>query len=171
MPTDPHGQAHTGTYGLFDDPDELAQTTAIEEANEIHRLEGQIRRQERSDRRLDHKREKAAKRAASGKAPKSKTSSLFSRVFGGGGKSSGSTHESARLLRNDDENEEVEKKARRPEYEIVRRPVTPEMVYHAQDVDTSVNSPWLSECGMVKVKSDDIDGFHIVSKKDIEKSG
>jgi hypothetical protein len=28
MPTDAHSQAHTGTYGLFDDPDEFAQATS-----------------------------------------------------------------------------------------------------------------------------------------------
>ncbi|KAG9195613.1 hypothetical protein G6011_00734 [Alternaria panax] len=167
MPTDPHGQAHTGTYGLFDDPDELAQTTAREEANEIHRLEGQIRRQERRDRRLGRKDEKAANRAASGREPKSKLSSLFGRFFGG--RSSGSSHEPARPLGSNDE-DEVGKKVGKPEYVIIRRPGTPKKVYHAEDVDTSVNSPWLSECGMVRVKSDDVGRYHIVSKTDIEKS-
>ncbi|KAL1795906.1 hypothetical protein ACET3X_006130 [Alternaria dauci] len=168
MPKDPHGQAHTGTYGLFDDPDELAQATAREESHEIHRLEGQIRRQKRRDRRLDRKDEKAAKRAAAGKESKSRISSLFGRFFGI--KDSESSHEPGRSLGSDDEDGDVKKSARKPEYIIVRRPVTPKRVYHAEDVDTSVNSLWLNECGMVKVKSDDVGGYHIVSKTEIEKS-
>jgi hypothetical protein len=167
MPKDPHGQAHTGTYGLFDDPDELAQTRAREEAHEIHRLEGQIRRQERRDRRLDRKEEKAAKRVASRKTPRSNLSSLFGRVFGG--KGSESTHKPAVPPGNDDEDETLEKKFSRPEYKIVRRSATPEPVYHAEDVDT-VDSSFLRECGMVKVKSDGVGGCHIMSKTEIEKS-
>jgi hypothetical protein len=177
MPKDPHGQAHTGTYGLYDDPDELAQTTAREEAHEIHCLQGQIRRQERRDRRLDRKEEKAAKRVAAGKAPKSKSkiASLLGRVFRGGRRSSSSIGGPAVPSRHgdsDDDNEEMKKveRVKRPGYRIVRRPVTPEQVYHAEDVD-AVDSPWLRECGMVKVKSEGAGGCHIVSKSDIEKSG
>jgi len=182
MPTDPHGQAHTGTYGLFDDPDETAQTTAREEAHEIHRLESQIRRQERRDRRLDRKEEKkAAKRAAAGKAaglkPQSKIVGLLGRVFGGRvpttviGGPAGSVE--GNKGGDDSEGEEGVKKVervKRPGYKIVRRPATPEQVYHAEDVDASVDSPWLRECGMVKVKSEGAGGCHIVSKTDIEKS-
>ena len=142
MPTDPHGQAHTGTYGLFDDPDELAQATAREEAHETHRLEGRIRRQERRDRRLDRKNEKAAKRVVCGRAPKSRISSLFGGIFRD--KSFESSHESVRPSGSDDEGEMVEKKVKKPQYMIVRRSVTPNQVYHAEDIDTSVNSPWLS---------------------------
>jgi hypothetical protein len=176
MPKDPQGQAHTGTYGLFDDPDELAQTTAREEAHEIHRLQGQIRRLERRDRRLDRKEEKAAKRVAAGKAPKykSKISSFLGRVFGSGRRSSssiGGPDVPSRHGDSDEDNEEMKKveRVKRPGYRIVRRPVTPEQVYHAEDVD-AVDSPWLRECGMVKVKSEGAGGCHIVSKTDIEKS-
>ena len=184
MPTDPHGQAHTGTYGLFDDPDEIAQTTAREEAHEIHRLEGQIRRQERRDRRLDRKEEKkAAKRTAAGKAagskPQSKIIGLLGRVFGGripattvgGSAVSGGVGDDGGGDGCDGE-EGVKKveRVKRPGYKIVRRPVTPDQVYHAEDVDASVDSPWLRECGMVRVKSEGKGGCHIVSKTDIEKS-
>jgi hypothetical protein len=168
MPTDPHGQAHTGTYGLFDDPDELAQATSREEAHEIQRLEGQIRRQKRRDRRLDRKDEKVAKRAAAGKESKSRISSLFGKFFGV--KTTESIHEPAQPVDSDDEDRQVKTSSGKPEYVIVRRSVTPKKVYHVEDVDTSVNSLWLSECGMVKVKSDDVGGYHIVSKTDIEKS-
>jgi hypothetical protein len=177
MPKDPHGQAHTGTYGLFDDPDELAQTTAREEAHEIHRLQGQIRRLERRDRRLDRKEEKAAKRVAAGKAPKSKSkiSSLLGRVFGRGSTGSRNTVGFESTAYRDDDAEDKDdlrkkvERVKRPGYKIVRRPVTPEQVYHAEDVD-AVDSPWLRECGMVKVKSEGAGGCHIVSKSDIEKS-
>jgi len=181
MPTDPHGQAHTGTYGLFDDPDEIAQTTAREEAHEIHRLEGQIRRQERRDRRLDRKEEKkAAKRAAAGKAaglkPQSKIVGLLGRVFGGRispTKVGGSAVSGEGNAGGDGDGGEGVKKVervKRPGYIIVRRPATPDQVYHAEDVDASVDSPWLRECGMVRVKSEGKGGCHIVSKTDIEKS-
>jgi hypothetical protein len=168
MPTDAHSQAHTGTYGLFDDPDEFAQVTSREEAHEIQRLQGQIRRQKRRDRRLDRKDEKAAKRAAAGKESKSRITSLFGKFFGV--KSSESIHEPAQPVDSDDEDRQVNKSDGKPAYMIVRRSVTPKKVYHVEDVDTSVNSLWLSECGMVKVKSDDVGGYHIVSKTDIEKS-
>ena len=180
MPTDPHGQAHTGTYGLFDDPDEIAQTTAREEAHEIHRLEGQIRRQERRDRRLDRKKEKAAKRAAAGKAaklkPQSKIVGLLGRVFGGRippttiGGSAGSVEGNAGGNSDGAEGLKKVERVKRPGYNIVRRPATPDQVYHAEDVDASVDSPWLRECGMVRVKSEGKGGCHIVSKTDIEKS-
>jgi len=181
MPTDRHGQAHTGTYGLFDDPDEIAQTTAREEAHEIHRLEGQIRRQERRDRPLDRKEEKkAAKRVAAGKAaglkPQSEIVGLIGRVFGGNKTSSTiggpgvSVEGNAGGDRDGGEGVKKVERVKRPGYKIVRRPVTPDQVYHAEDVDASVDSPWLRECGMVQVKSEGAGGCHIVSKTDIEKS-
>lgn len=176
MPTDPHGQTHTGTYGLFDDPDELAQTTAREEAHEIHRLEGQIRRQERRDRRLDRKEEKAAKRTAAGKAAKSTSQSkivgLFGKVFGGNKTPSTVGGPAVSVGIGDGSYGEGVKKVeriKRPEYKIVRRPATPDQVYHAEAVD-AVDSPWLRECGMVKVNNEGAGGYHIVSKTDIEKS-
>ncbi|KAH6868745.1 hypothetical protein BKA58DRAFT_387523 [Alternaria rosae] len=179
MPTDPHGQAHTGTYGLFDDPDEFAQTTAREEAHEIHRLEGQIRRQERRDRRLDQKEEKAAKRTAAGKAAKSKSQSKIVGLFGkffGGNKTPSTVGGPAVSVRiggdgdgSDEEGVKEFERVKRPGYKIVRRPATPDQVYHAKDME-AVDSPWLRECGMVKVKSEGAGGCHIVSKTDIEKS-
>jgi hypothetical protein len=43
------------------------------------------------------------------------------------------------------------------EYVIVRRSETPEPVYTESDVD-SVDSPWLKECGVVRVWSKDPGG-------------
>jgi hypothetical protein len=51
----------------------------------------------------------------------------------------------------------------------VRKPPTPEPLYTAEDMDP-VESPWLRECGMVKVKSKDPGGCHIVPKSVIQKS-
>jgi hypothetical protein len=82
LPANPQSQLHTGTYGLFDDPDETARTTVLAEAHEIHHLEERIRRQERRDRRQDRKEAKAAQRVVSEKSPKSRLSSLLGKIFG-----------------------------------------------------------------------------------------
>jgi hypothetical protein len=55
------------------------------------------------------------------------------------------------------------------EYVVVRRPPTPELAYTADDIDPT-DSPWLRECGMVRVKSDDAGGCHIIPKSSIQKS-
>ena len=142
-------------------------------------MEGQIRRQERRDRHLDLKEEKAAKRAAAGKAQKSKSQSkivgLLGRVFEGRnppttiGGSAVSLEGNAGGDSDGEEGVKTVKRVKRPGYKIVRRPATPDQVYHAEDVE-AVDSPWLRECGMVKVKSEGAGGCHIVSKTDIEKS-
>jgi hypothetical protein len=50
---------------------------------------------------------------------------------------------------------------------VVRRPELREPVYTAQVVDV-IDSLWLRECGMVRVKSDDAGGCHIVPKSNIQ---
>jgi hypothetical protein len=177
MPKDPHGQTHTGTYGLFDDPDEIATTTAHAEKHELHQLEGVIRREERHDRHLDHKearadrrldrkREKAAKRVAAGKPPKSKIHTFLGKIFGG--TDVGDSDEAVRLVGEDGVKERKRRRGKRAEYAIVRKSKTLEPVYYAEDVDP-VDSPWLRECGMVKVQSKDSGGCHIVPKCSIQK--
>jgi len=110
--------------------------------------------------------------------PQSKIVGLLGRVFGGRMTPTNNIGGSAVSVEGNNgdgdggEGEEGVKKVervKRPGYKIVRRPATPEQVYHAEDVE-AVDSPWLRECGMVKVKSDGAGGCHIVSKTDIEKS-
>jgi hypothetical protein len=176
MPKDPSGQTHTGTYGLFDDPDEIATTTAHAENNELHQLEGVIRREERHDRHLDRKEErvdqrldrkaaKAAKRVAAGKPPKSRIHSFLGNVFGGRDDVADGD-EAVRLVAGDTRKER--RRGKRAEYTIVKKPKTPEPVYYADDV-IPIDSPWLRECGMVKVKSKDVAGCHIIPKISIQK--
>lgn len=57
---------------------------------------------------------------------------------------------------------------KKTECPIARTPSTPEPVYTTEDVD-SVDSPWLQECGMVRINSDDRGGCHIVPKESIQK--
>ncbi|KAF1835941.1 hypothetical protein BDW02DRAFT_617519 [Decorospora gaudefroyi] len=147
MPKPTPTQPHTGTYGLFDDPDETAQTTALAEAHELHRLEAVIRRQKRHDRYQQAKEAKAARRLASGKKERSRFFALFFGVFGGGG--SGYRRGTVNAA-----GPEVE-------YRIVRKVSLPEPVYGREDV-YGVDSLWLRECAMVKVWSKDPGGCHIV---------
>lgn len=147
MPRDPSGKVHTGSVGLFDDPDEIAAWEASAEAHEISRLEGQIRRRERKE-------EKAARRAATGKST-SRLPSFINRILG----------RETKFTPVEDDAKRFQKK----EYVIVRKPPTPDPVYTAEDVEP-VDSPWLRECGMVMVRSKDPGGCHIVPKSMIEKS-
>jgi hypothetical protein len=55
------------------------------------------------------------------------------------------------------------------QYVVVKKPAMSEPVYTAEDIDP-VDSPWLRECGMVRVKSDDGGGCHIVPKSCIRKN-
>jgi hypothetical protein len=47
MPTDHHGQTHSGAIGLFDDPDEHATSIERSERHERERLESAARRLDR----------------------------------------------------------------------------------------------------------------------------
>ena len=103
-------------------------------------------------------------------------SGLLGRVFGGRRKGDGGSLEAEEAVRRI----EVEKMERgawegnrsggraRVSYNIVRRPKTPDPVYQDKDVQP-VDSPWLRECGMVKVKSKNPGGCHIVSKTIIQR--
>lgn len=159
MPIDIHGQVHAGSLGLFDDDNEHRRAVDRAERREREYLEKVIRREERREDRIYRKDVKTAERVAAGKPAQS----WFSRIF----------HRN----RNDEpgENEnDVTKEGRIPvrergEYVIVRKPPTPEPVYTEDDMDP-VDSPWLNACGMVRVKSTDPGGCHIVPKSSIQKS-
>lgn len=170
MPTDPTGQPHTGNHGLFDDASETARTTALAERHEISRLEGQIRHQKRRDKRLKRKQEKETNtthQLPHFKRSESKLHVLLGKFFGDREhiRDDGSLGEEK-----EGEGGSTERKREGTvEYTIVRRPVAPDTIYRAEDVDP-VESLWLRECGMVKVKSGDPGGCHIVPKSVIEKS-
>lgn len=171
MPTDKHGVTHTGAIGLFDDEDEFQASIERAERHERERLETQIRRQERRDKRQERKEAQVTNKEPTGKARLLPPFSWLGKIFHKGGKprvDAASTASSAGAT--EDESEPPARGIRKTtEYVVVRRPSTPEIVYTAQDVD-AIDSPWLRECGMVRVKSDDVGGCHIVSKSSIQKS-
>jgi len=104
--------------------------------------------------------EKRALRVAQGKVAEG----WFGRIFGGGkcgakdtcggGGSSSSS--------GDGEEERGQGQKKIVEYKIVRRPTTLEADWKVEDVQV-VDSVWLQECGMVRVKSGNPGGCHIVS--------
>lgn len=159
MPTDLHGTPHTGNLGLFDDDSEQASALARAERHEHARLEGVIRRHERHQKRQFAKEAKAASRAAQRNSASKLPSPLawMGRLFGSSAKD-GSGGERM-----------PESKMEREEYVIVRREEKPEKVYTREDVDP-VESIWLRECGMVRVKSGDPGGCHIVPESGIRKN-
>ncbi|CAO2653610.1 Nn.00g030210.m01.CDS01 [Neocucurbitaria sp. VM-36] len=184
MPTDVHGQTHAGSFGLFDDDAEHNDAIARAERHEHERLEGLIRRQERREKRRFRKDEKVAGRsnAAHTKSKLPRSMSWLGKLFGGGGgrdlsleaataRSVAAATDSADEGRVEGENSRKGKLPERQmsEYVIVRKPETPEPVYTGEDVDAT-DSPWLRACGMVRVKSDDPGGCHIVPKSVIQKN-
>jgi hypothetical protein len=180
MPTDQHGITHAGALGLFDDEDENANTTAGAERHEVAALEKVIRRADRRTKRNLRKANKAVQQEAQGeqheahgKAELPRQVSWLHRLFSGS-KDSTSEAVPARPVDEkefDSDEQEIPKMSKKiqTEWTVVRRPVTPDAVYTAQDVDP-VNSPFLRECGMVRVVSDDAGGCHIVPKSTIQKS-
>jgi len=140
---------------LFDDPDEIEAA----ERRELKYHQAQILRLQRQDKSNRVRKEKAASRIAQGKSPEP----WYSRIFRRG--------EDQRTGALDDQKPDVSpRESTEYEYVIVRRPSTPEVIYTLNDVDP-VDSPWLAECGMVRVRSDDEGGCHIVPKSSIQTSG
>jgi hypothetical protein len=166
MPTDLHGVTHAGTIGLFDDPDETATARAHADRYEIKDKEKAIRRVLRKQRK-DEKREASHSPQRLNSKPKlSRPASWFGTLFGGS-KDVSPERTPSRLV---EKVKDRRKSSPMPQgWEVVRKPATPELVYTAQDVDP-VDSPWLRECGMVRVTSGDAGGCHIVPKSRIEKS-
>ncbi|CAA9960511.1 hypothetical protein PTMSG1_03913 [Pyrenophora teres f. maculata] len=183
MPRDPTGVPHTGTLGLFDDPDELAASTALATSHELHRLKGQIRRLERHDVSAARRqyREGSKERRKDGKKDKGKEG-WWCKIFNSSNKAarpnsslsksnlSSENMTTANTLRSnygpEDEEEYKNNKHKIIHYEIVRRPTTPEAEWKAEDVQ-SVDSIWLQECGMVRVKSGCPGGCRIVSERGV----
>tara|TARA_R110002003_G_scaffold105_3_gene8744 strand:- start:15825 stop:16346 length:522 start_codon:yes stop_codon:yes gene_type:complete len=171
MPTDQHGVTHAGALGLFDDVDENNAAAERSERHERECLETVIRREHRRAGRQHRKEAKAARREIRGRSIPSWPASWFGKVLHGG-KHSSHDSGSSKLdngASGDEEKDTVRGRIRlTTEYVVVPRPVTPDPVYTAEDIDP-VDSPWLRECGMVRVKSDDNGGCHIVPKSSIQK--
>jgi hypothetical protein len=155
MPTDTHGVTHAGSLGLFDDVDETFAAAARSERHERENLESAICRHER---RAGRQYRKAAKTPWH--------TSFFGKLFGGhkDHNTEQVSVEGGLVEVKDSSDEESDNDG----FEIVRRPEMPEKIYSAEDIDP-VNSPWLRECGMVRVRSDDAGGCHIVPKSRIGK--
>ncbi|KAF2818830.1 hypothetical protein CC86DRAFT_151206 [Ophiobolus disseminans] len=174
MPTDHHGVTHAGAIGLFDDDDENAATLASAERHEIAGLEKVIRCEERSTKRKLRKEDKAAQREVECKPNLPRPVSWLNRLFSASSSESSLTRLAEEESETDDEKKTTtttkkKKKRVKAEWTVVRRPVAPDAVYTAQDVDP-VDSPFLRECGMVRVVSDDAGGCHIVPKSTIQKN-
>jgi hypothetical protein len=172
MPTDKHGVTHAGTIGLFDD-EEQENYVSVErsERHEIEHLQSQIRRHDRREERKDRREQRAANRAAKGKSKLSWSISWMGKVFDGGKDLSPEPSPAKPVVGTSQggNNDPVKKIRVKTEWVVVRKPPTPEPVYTAGDIDP-VDSPWLRECGMVRVKSDDAGGCHIVPKSSIQKN-
>lgn len=174
MPTDAHGVTHAGTLGLFDDIDENAAAALRAERHERETLETAIRRHERRAGRQRRRDAQTAEREAAGKSKLPWHLSWFARLFGGGKDSSPDSRHTGAVDGILADGSGKGKARKEDEYEtsgfkVIRKPSTPEPVYTAEDVDP-VDSPWLRECGVVRVKSDDGGGCHIVPKSSIQKS-
>lgn len=141
MPKDPNRVNHRGAQGLFDDIDDVSHA-------EEHELQD-------ASRRAAAKEAKRAQRIARGKPAESKLSCLFAKVL-------------SKRDKKDDGFEHFEDG-------IVSESitVTPEIKvtvpetkgYRYRDWDTgAVESPWLRECGMIRVKSNEPGGCRIVAK-------
>jgi hypothetical protein len=152
---------HTGTIGLFDDDDEYDAVMKRNERHERQHLESVVRRQERHESRQQRKEAKAADGAAKGKPELSRPASWIARLFHRG--------KEPALQPKSTRNKDGDEISITTEYVVVRRPSTPEIVYTAGEIDP-VDSPWLRECGMVRVISDDAGGCHVVPKSRIQKN-
>lgn len=161
MPTDHHGMTHAGTISLFDNDDEYDAIMKRNEHYERQHLESVIRRHERREDRQQRKDAKAADRAGKGIPELPRAVSWMARLFRQG-------KEPVLELKGTKNKDGVEIPVA-IEYMVVRRPDSPEIVYTAEDI-APVGSPWLRECGMVRVISDDAGGCHIVPKSSIQKN-
>ena len=152
---------------LFRSPDDLFEVAALEKV---------IRRETRRSKRKLRKANKAAQKetnAEDGKAKLPRPVSWLHRLFSGSKDSTSKAVFAKPISEKEDDSDEA-KTAKMPtviaaEWTVVRRPSTPDAVYTAQDVDP-VDSPFLRECGMVRVVSDDAGGCHIVPKSTIQKN-
>ncbi|KAF2849740.1 hypothetical protein T440DRAFT_124964 [Plenodomus tracheiphilus IPT5] len=171
MPTNRHGMYHSGSLGLFDDPDEIEAAERRRDRHEIEHHQAQIRRMQRQDeqdKRQRLKEDNQAKRISQGKSPRP----WYSRMFGRSKEERGEAGLAGSGARGSEKVDESSAGGGKKEYEyvIVRRPSTPEVTYTEDDID-AVDSPWLEACSMVRVKSDDYGGCHIVPKSSIQSRG
>lgn len=170
MPTDVHGITHAGAIGLYDDDEENAASLARAERCEVKDLEKVIRRADRRSKRQERKDDKVAQRDTNNKAKLSQPASWFGHLLSGG-KDPSPKRTGAKPVHDKEGGSKTKIPiTSREEWMVVRRPEEPDAVYTVQDVD-SVDSPFLRECGMVRVVSDDAVGCHIVAKSRIEKNG
>jgi hypothetical protein len=171
MPTDQHGMTHAGAIGLFDDDDERDAVTERSERHERKRLDAKIRQRERRADRQERKETKATNQEAKGRPKPLRAPSWIENLFGRRKDLTPKPAAKRRVGNTDEDQSDQSDMSIRvtTEYVVVRRPPTPQPEYTADDIDPT-ESPWLRECGMVRVKSDDGGGYHIVPKNSIQKS-
>lgn len=172
MPTDVHGQIHAGSLGLFDDDSEYDVVTARAERRERERLESMIRRNVRREKRRLRKDQKIARQAAQKSAKLPRLVSWFLDLFGAKEAHSvaaAPSKPSGTYYRIEEEREGYSLGVPPmgiDDYVIVRRPESPGLIYTAEDIDP-VDSPWLMECGMVRVRSNEAGECHLVPRSAI----
>ncbi|KAF2034136.1 hypothetical protein EK21DRAFT_97628 [Setomelanomma holmii] len=173
MPTDQHGVTHAGSLGLFDDDIEIKAAADRSERHERDRLATLLRREERRAGRRHRREARSAEREAHRGSTSSWRGSWFGKTFGSRIHEDRGSEKKTLLGERgvDEENEPPPTGCIRisTEYTVVRGPVSPSPVYTAEDIDP-VDSPWLRECGMVRVKSEESGGCHIVPKSNIQKN-
>lgn len=171
MPKDILGQTHAGSLGLFDDASEYDVTTARAERRERGRLEGMVRRHVRRDKRQFRKEQKTAKRAAQKVTKIPRLVSWFLDLFGRKETNSVTAAPSTSAGTCSDKGKRERYRVGVPlmglgDFVIVRRPESAELIYTAEDVEP-LDSPWLMECGMVRVRSSETGECHVVPKRAI----
>ncbi|KAH7084328.1 hypothetical protein FB567DRAFT_593800 [Paraphoma chrysanthemicola] len=172
MPTDQHGVTHAGALGLYDDADETMAADQRLERHQREHLGTVIRREQRRVRRQHRKEANTPKSEAEGRSVLLRPRSWLEKALH---REHHSRIESSPLKLGEEDGTGGDKKPAKgqikvtTEYVVVRRPATPEPTYTAEDIDP-IDSPWLRECGMVRVKSDDCGGCHIVPKNSIHKN-
>ena len=148
MPTDARGRLHAGSLGLFDDDFEYQKPSRSAKRQERRRLEGAIR--------LDEKYDTLYVMQHNDKPTWS--SNWLKRLFCGGKTDGYEIISSTPVI---DEKTALEKAI--GHYTNAGKPLAAGLVVSIEKVDP-VDSPWLRECGMVRVRSDDPGRCHIVPR-------
>ena len=137
---------HRGAHGLFDDIDEGSHS----EAHELHHVQKTSRRHQ------TNKEARMAERIARGKPAESKLSCLFAKVLPRSDRKDG-------FERFDDEKEDPSQGITITVNGNAMPGESPMYQNRVWDIG-AVESPWLKECGMIRVKSNSPGGCHIVAK-------
>lgn len=167
MTHDRHGQLHAGTIGLFDDPDELAFSSA--------RIEGQQAIAETKARKRAEKQRRKEEAAKKAKYEKPGLVQRFTSFLGLGKRTSHDGRVTQKLYEKEEEEEEQERMDARKIHDArrvdaMKRRDDEDQIYHDWQVDTDLDSPFYQELGMVRIKARHGMDVKIVHKSQIRSS-